>query len=215
MGEYISTIELAEKWKFTDDIELFEEVIDKYRLPFIVEYSGNVIPSDKPDAEEFFISGRVRILEWEHSEGILHIKSVAATPKTKSKMGDRIQQYDGSSLWLYPTREFVVIGTDALLLKKNDVEEFEKTNGLASSPSDREEAQMTTRERENLLRLVAILSKMYINNQNDKRLGTLNKPNISQLTDDIHQFISENQLSDSGLAKRTLHDRFKDAFDLV
>ena len=156
MGEYISTIELAEKWKFTDHIELFEEVIDKYRLPFIVEYSGNVIPSDWPDAEEFFISGRVRILEWEHSEGILHIKSVAATPKTKSKMGDRIQQYDGSSLWLYPTREFVVIGTDALLLKKNDVEEFEKTNGLASSPSDREEAQMTTREKNSLLRLVAV-----------------------------------------------------------
>ena len=215
MGEYISTKELAEKWKFTDDIELFEEVIDKYRLPFIVEYSGNVIPSDWPDAEEFFISGRVRILEWEHSEGILHIKSVAATPKTKSKMGDRIQQYDGSSLWLYPTREFVVIGTDALLLKKNDVEEFEKTNGLASTSSGQEIKQMTTKQKNNLLRLIAVLSKMYIDQTSSNRLGTSDKPNINQLIKDVHRYVDLNDLSKDGLSQRLLHDRFKDAFDLV
>ena len=58
---------------------------------------------------------------------------------------------------------------------------------------------LSTRERSNLLREIAILVRLYVGEKESNRLGTPDDPNISQVVNDILNHVSRHNISQEGL----------------
>ena len=216
MSHFHNIGELAELWEFGDEQTLYDRVISRGRLKAAFHYSGFVQPSGAANTTEpFLINGPVYIHERstpnESFPHVWSITAVAATPGTSSEQ-KIYPDYDGTSKWLI-LEEPCLVESNELLISQEDAESFAEANDLPVPGNGKStDSPMTTREKDNLLRLVAVLAQMFIKSNPGVRLGTPENPNVSQLADSIKLHIELNELSDEGLKPRTLHDKLSEAF---
>ena len=119
-----------------------------------------------------------------------------------------------TDLWFGP-EELVEREDDRVYLADLVVNDEELTRYEQDTGADHTSDNLSTRERNNLLRAVAILVRLYLDAKESKRLGTPDDPNISQVVNDILNHASSNNISVEGLADSTLRARIKDALETL
>lgn len=115
-----------------------------------------------------------------------------------------------TDLWFGP-KELVEREDDRVYLADLVVNDEELTRYEKATGADHASDNLSTRERNNLLREIAILVRLYVETKKSKRLGEPDDPNISQVVNDILDHVSNNNISGDGLGDSTLRARIKDA----
>jgi len=88
-----------------------------------------------------------------------------------------------------------------------------KQSANQTSSTQHDDRTLATRERNNLLKTIAVLVRMRVEEQKGTRLGTLDSPNINQVSEKILQHLLNNDLSHDGMSQRTLQKRIKEALN--
>lgn len=119
-----------------------------------------------------------------------------------------------TDLWFGP-EELIEREDDRVYLADMVVNDEELTRYEQDTGADHSADNLSTRERNNLLREVAILVRLYVADKKSKRLGAPDDPNISQVVNDILDHVSSHNINEEGLGGSTLRTRIKDALDIL
>lgn len=109
-----------------------------------------------------------------------------------------------------PERENDRIYLADMVINDSELASFVRNTNPDLSPDN-----ISTRERNNLLRGLAVLVRLYVESRDSNRLGTTDDPNISQIVSDILDHVSDNNISNEGLGNSTLRARIRDALDSI
>ena len=158
---------------------------------------------------------------------------LTVTPTPYLKCADRpnlFSEVDGLESWLELDKPHRTYWPH----RKVTHEEFERfalANGLALPPSYASEqvprveealsgvqpSKLGNRERDNLLKTIAALLRMYIasTSRSGKKYGTPDAPNYHQLSILIDEHLMKHKFSNMGMATRTLADRLKQSISTL
>lgn len=78
-----------------------------------------------------------------------------------------------------------------------------------------ETQQLSDKERENLLRAIGLLSRVLADTRSSARLGTPDKPNVSQIVELLLTHLQNYGLPGAGLAKSTMSERITAGLKLL
>lgn len=81
------------------------------------------------------------------------------------------------------------------------------TDKEASDEIIESDAAIAKKEKNYLLKSLAVMALLYVSKQNTPRLGTVENINISQVTEDILQFLEDQNLKIYGIGKSSLNKR--------
>jgi len=119
-----------------------------------------------------------------------------------------------ADLWFGP-EELVEREDDRVYLSELVINDEELTRYEQDTGADHASDNLSTRERDNLLREIAILVRLHVEVTDGNRLGTVDDPNISQVVTDILNHVSNHNISPAGLGSSTLRTRIRDALEIL
>jgi len=119
-----------------------------------------------------------------------------------------------TGLWFGP-EELLEREDDRVYLSDLVINDEELTRFVQVAGTAHIQDNLSTRERNNLLREIGILVRLYVEAVGGNRLGTPDAPNISQVVEDILLHASNHNLSQEGLGNSTLRARIRDALESI
>lgn len=78
-----------------------------------------------------------------------------------------------------------------------------------------DEQDTTGIEKDYLLKSLGVLVLLYVSKQKKSRLGDVKNINVSQVVNDVLQFLEDNEIKIYGLAKSTLSSRFSESIKVI
>lgn len=88
-------------------------------------------------------------------------------------------------------------------------------NGEDEKNDCAEEQIQGKKEKSYLLKSLALMTMLYVSKQNSQRLGKMKNINVSQVTEDILQFMEDNELNIYGVGKSSLNKRIAEGLRLL
>ena len=225
--------QVAEHWGQPDG-QVYQ-LLKVEKIKSAISYLGYVRIMTKKgskSSQSFLINGPVYMRTTSEDDAFFfNLLTVTPTPYLKCpEIPNLIFEVDGFEAWLELDQPYSM----DKIHRKVTHEEFERfalASNLATPPSDEPEseptidqtagvtqpAKLSTRERDNLLKTIAALLRMYIMcaNRGGKKYGTPDDPNYHQLSILIDQHLMEHNFSNMGMATRTLADRLKQSISTL
>lgn len=93
-------------------------------------------------------------------------------------------------------------------------ERYAKEKKVDEPPIANEEEAVGIKEKDYLLKTLGVLIKFYVQKQNNSRLGDFKNVNISQVVNDVLQFLEDNEIKIYGLEKGVKYTHYPIIFSL-